>query len=59
VYIIVVCQEYDRVPTCPGNVLEFYKIKKCRGKNIACENIQLEQKYPVNKYYACKIKLQL
>jgi len=28
----------------PGNVLEFDKIRKCPGKNIACEKIHLEQK---------------
>jgi len=30
----------------PGNVLEFYKIRKYPGKNIACEKIQLNQKSP-------------
>jgi len=28
----------------PGNVLEFYKIMNCPGKNIGCEKIYFEQK---------------
>jgi len=28
----------------PGNVLKFDKIRKCPGKNIACENFHLEPK---------------
>ena len=41
-----------------GNVLEFCKIRKCPGKNIACEKMNLEQKR-LNNYYACRRKLQL
>jgi len=33
-----------------GNVMKFYNIWKCRGKNIACEKSSLGTKKPANKY---------
>jgi hypothetical protein len=49
-----------RVPTCPGNVLEFYKVRKCPGNVL--EKILPEKKVnlkPMNKNYACIRKRQL
>jgi len=55
-----------RVPMHPGKpvkitfifqVLKFYQIWKCPGKNIPCEKIHLEQK-TMNTYYVCKRKLR-
>jgi len=43
----------------PWNVLEICKIKKCPGKNIACENIHLEEKSPwmsVEENFNCRRK---
>jgi len=52
---------YYRVPTRPGN-LEFYQIRKCPGKNIACEKNLLRKKkqliniMPVEENFNCKRK---
>ena len=40
-----------------GKTWNFTKSRNVLEKLIACENISLRTKKPVNKYYACRRKL--